>query len=458
MAERNLLARSWSRAMSTASERRSSATPASPGCGGYSALRATTGSRRAPGMPGTARPPRPRRCPCRRDGEPVVAHRRGHGRDGVDDLGEPRPSPIPSAAPSEGQRAGFHQDLDEDVPAPGPHRLPHPDLPGSLHHRHEHDVHDHHAAHHQRDPHQTREGDEEDAAEGLPEGHGVVLRLELEGVGLVRAEPVADPHDGLHLQPGRLQRPGSSVLTRISSTTPRGLVRRPMGERAGAMARLSSDIQKSLPWGSRTPITSNGTSRIRTVRPSGFRAPNSFSAVSEPRTTTGIPASSSRGPKRRPRSTSISRIRKNSGDAAVSQTPSTSSPRGSGPGRCCSSPRPPALVRSCCPDGFGILQPQPRPAPPLPPLLLAGVHLDRRRPGDRQRVQAVDGAGEVLLHVPVHALHDADHRDEEHDADDHAHHAEEALQLLGADLREREADGVRGFTPLPVPAGPRRSR
>ena len=72
---------------------------------------------------------------------------------------------------------------------------------------------------------------------------------------------------------------GLSAFTRMLSTTPRGFVSRDMGERDGAMARLSSEKKNSFPWGSRMPITSKGMLSIRTVRPMGSRAPKSFSAA-----------------------------------------------------------------------------------------------------------------------------------------------------------------------------------
>ena len=56
-------------------------------------------------------------------------------------------------------------------------------------------------------------------------------------------------------------------------------------------------------------------------------------------------------------------------------------------------------------------------------------------------------AGEVLLDVLAHARHDGHDRDQEHDADHHAEQGEEALELLHADLLEREPDGfVEGHT------------
>ena len=59
---------------------------------------------------------------------------------------------------------------------------------------------------------------------------------------------------------------------------------------------------------------------------------------------------------------------------------------------------------------------------------------------------------EVVLHVPPHPLDDGDDGDEEHHADAHAQQREEALQLLGADLGQRQSDGFKqrhGGPPTP---------
>src|SRR5205823_2485292 len=56
-------------------------------------------------------------------------------------------------------------------------------------------------------------------------------------------------------------------------------------------------------------------------------------------------------------------------------------------------------------------------------------------------IGAKHAAGKVLLDVFAHAGHDGHYRDEEHDADHHAEQGEEALELLDADLLERESDG-----------------
>ena len=81
-----------------------------------------------------------------------------------------------------------------------------------------------------------------------------------------------------------------------------------------------------------------------------------------------------------------------------------------------------------------------RPALHLPPSCLA--RRCRRSRRSRRKLEGVDSdelADEIVLHVAAHPLDDRDDGDEEHDADHHAEQREEALQLLHADLREREA-------------------
>src|SRR5262249_48018630 len=81
-----------------------------------------------------------------------------------------------------------------------------------------------------------------------------------------------------------------------------------------------------------------------------------------------------------------------------------------------------------------------RPALPLEPLFARRVVAEPRESSQRERVRAEDPPREVVLHVPAHALDDGHDRDEEHHADHHAEQREEALQLLDADLLERETD------------------
>ena len=85
--------------------------------------------------------------------------------------------------------------------------------------------------------------------------------------------------------------------------------------------------------------------------------------------------------------------------------------------------------------------PYARPALPLEPLLARGVVAEPRIPAQRERVRAEQAAREVVLHVLRHAFDDRDDRDQEHDADHDAEQGEEALELLDADLLQREADG-----------------
>src|SRR5690606_25218933 len=134
--------------------------------------------------------------------DPDGRDRGGERRDGVHDLGErdPYPDPDQGAEAREGRR--FDQDLDDDVAPTRADRLAHPDLARPLHDGHEHDVHDDHPADDERDPHQRREGEVEDATDARPERHGVVGGDEGEVVGLVRPQPVPNAHDRLDLHEG----------------------------------------------------------------------------------------------------------------------------------------------------------------------------------------------------------------------------------------------------------------
>ncbi len=77
----------------------------------------------------------------------------------------------------------------------------------------------------------------------------------------------------------------------------------------------------------------------------------------------------------------------------------------------------------------------------LPPLIVRDVVQDGRTAPEGERVHAEQFAGEIVLHVVAHPLHDRKDRDEEHHADHHAEQREEALELLHADGGERKADG-----------------
>src|SRR2546425_5130884 len=57
-----------------------------------------------------------------------------------------------------------------------------------------------------------------------------------------------------------------------------------------------------------------------------------------------------------------------------------------------------------------------------------------------ERVHPHQRARELLDHVAVHPVHDRPRADQERDPDEHADEGEPALQLLGADLPEREPD------------------
>ena len=85
---------------------------------------------------------------------------------------------------------------------------------------------------------------------------------------------------------------------------------------------------------------------------------------------------------------------------------------------------------------------------PLTPLVLGNVVAEPREAAEREGVRAEHAAGEVLLDVLAHPRDDRDDRDEEHHADHHAQQREEALELLHADLLEREPHGlVEGHDP-----------
>ena len=58
-----------------------------------------------------------------------------------------------------------------------------------------------------------------------------------------------------------------------------------------------------------------------------------------------------------------------------------------------------------------------------------------------ERVHGDDLADQIVLHVAAHAADDRHDGDEERHADRDAEQGEEALELLHADLSQREADG-----------------
>src|SRR5947207_14053158 len=84
----------------------------------------------------------------------------------------------------------------------------------------------------------------------------------------------------------------------------------------------------------------------------------------------------------------------------------------------------------------------PRPSLPCPPLLFADIASEIGLPAKLERIYSEQLSGEVVLHVVAHSFDDRDDGNEEHHTDRHAEKREEALQLLHADLREREPDGV----------------
>src|SRR5690606_765329 len=89
-----------------------------------------------------------------------------------------------------------------------PDRHAHPDFSGPVHDGHQHDVHDDHATDDEGDPDQPREGDHQDLTDSLPEGHGIIGRLDLEIVPVTGPELVPHAHDRLDLH----HRLGHAVL------------------------------------------------------------------------------------------------------------------------------------------------------------------------------------------------------------------------------------------------------
>ena len=83
----------------------------------------------------------------------------------------------------------------------------------------------------------------------------------------------------------------------------------------------------------------------------------------------------------------------------------------------------------------------PRAALPLHPFFARRVVAEPGIAAKRERVRAEQPAGEIVLHVLAHPLDDRHDGDEEHHADHDAEEREEALELLNADLDQRETDG-----------------
>ena len=173
----------------------------------------------------------------------------------------------------------------------------------------------------------------------------------------------------------------------------------------------------------------------------GSIASKSTSAVCLPRTTTGTPCSASWRLKGRPRSTSRFRISKTSADAAEIRTFSTLRPNSD-------SISPP--VFDSAPAMAGRVTRSRRRSSSSkvrrgalaqgPALFGRGGDLIFGIPLDRYGVHPDEPLAEGAPHILVHPLHDADHDDQEHHADDHAQQAEEALQLLRAHLFRGESD------------------
>jgi len=99
-------------------------------------------------------------------------------------------------------------------------------------------------------------------------------------------------------------------------------------------------------------------------------------------------------------------------------------------------------VRNRETNGRGIGDADARPAlDALHRLVVEESDLDGRAP-HLEGVRADDGAGDVLLHVRVHALDHRHHGDEERDGHDDAEERKERAQLIGSYFAEGDAQQV----------------
>src|SRR5712691_1723343 len=221
-AERSLLARSWSRAMSQPSETECSFTAPNPKPWGVGSgtRRCSTDSRCAPSR---TTPHSPRRCSlvpqrhhriqargphgrihaeyhtdaraqAERDDDRPGRDARGQRRHDVHELGERRAREHAEYPAQHGEGDRFREELVADVAASRAERLADADLPGALVHAHQHDVHDHDAPDDDPDGHHGRDHREEEAREVLPEAHERVGGIDGEVVRLARAQAVRDEH------------------------------------------------------------------------------------------------------------------------------------------------------------------------------------------------------------------------------------------------------------------------
>src|SRR5205807_7891815 len=134
-------------------------------------------------------------------------------------------------------------------------RLADPDLAGALRHRHQHDVHDDDAAHDEGDEHEPRADGQQDAVDLAPE---VEHALEVSSTKL-------SSWWGRRCRRLRMMPSTSPIASRIASSelaftisasiTPGGFTSRWIGETAGAMTNLSSEMPSRLPRRSATPMT-----------------------------------------------------------------------------------------------------------------------------------------------------------------------------------------------------------
>ena len=93
-------------------------------------------------------------------------------------------------------------------------------------------------------------------------------------------------------------------------------------------------------------------------------------------------------------------------------------------------------------DRISVFESQPWTTVALPSLLSGRIDVHGRRSAERNRVDTKYLGGQVFPHVAVQSLDDRHHDNQEHDAHDHTEEAEERLQLLSANLMERQGDSL----------------
>ena len=92
-----------------------------------------------------------------------MRHSRRKAHKHRDQLTHQHAAQNPKDAANQRQRSALDQELHQHIALLRAQRLAHADLPRALRHAHQHDVHDHHAADHQRDRAQPQHDPREDA-------------------------------------------------------------------------------------------------------------------------------------------------------------------------------------------------------------------------------------------------------------------------------------------------------